>query len=68
MKKFEVGVRTGKKADPVQVAREMKMLRSEDGEPAFKPEKWRTAQHISGLFSCQTAVQCHKGTDAEEKT
>ena len=31
MKKFEEGARTGNKADPVQVAREMKTLRNEDG-------------------------------------
>ena len=36
MKKFEEGARTGNKADPVQVTREMKTLRNEDGEPTFK--------------------------------
>jgi len=38
MKKFEEGERTGNKADPVQVAMEMKTLRNENGEPMFNPE------------------------------
>ena len=66
MEKFEEGVRTGNKADPVQVAREMKTLRNEDGQPTFKPEEWRTAQQISSLFSRQTAAQRHRAVDAEE--
>ena len=39
MKKFEESARTGNKADPVQVAREMKTLRNENSEPTFKPEE-----------------------------
>ena len=66
MKKFEEGTRTGNKADPVRVAREMKTLRNEDGELTFKPEEWRTAQQISSLFSRQTAALRHRGIDAEE--
>jgi len=66
MMKFEQGVRTGNKADSVQVAREMKTLRNEDGELTFKPEEWRTAQQISSLFSHQTAALSHRGIDAKE--
>lgn len=66
MKKFEEVARTGNKADPVQVAREMKTLRNEDGKLTFKPEEWRTAQQISSLFSRQTAALRHRGIDAEE--
>ena len=65
-KKFEEGVGTGNKADPVQVAREMKTLRNEDGRSTFKPEEWRTVQQISSLFLRKTAVQRHRGVDAEE--
>ena len=50
VKKFEDGARTGNKADPVRVAKEMKTLRNEDGHLTFKPEEWRTAQQITGLF------------------
>ena len=66
MNKFEEGVGTGNKANPVQVAREMKILRNEDGKLMFKPEEWRTAQQISGLFSHQILVQHHRGIDSEE--
>ena len=66
IKKFEEGARTGNKADPVQVAREMKTLRNEHGELTFKPEEWRTAQQISSLFSRQTAALRHRCIDAEE--
>jgi len=65
MKKFEEGARTRNKADPVQVVREMKTLRNEDRELTFK-HKWRTAQQISSLFSCQTAALHHRGIDVEE--
>ena len=41
--------RTGNKADPVEVAREMKTLRYEDGELTFKPKEWRTALHRRGI-------------------
>ena len=38
-KKFKEGARTGNKADPVQVAREMKILTNDDGRPTFLPEE-----------------------------
>ena len=50
----------------MQVAREMKTLRNEDGDLTFKLEEWRTAQQISSLFSRQTAALRHRGIDAEE--
>ena len=64
--KFEDGVRSGNKADPVQVAREMKTLKNENGQPTFNPEEWRTAQQISSLFSRQTAAHRHGSIHAEE--
>ena len=66
IKKLEEGARTGNKADTMQVAREMKTLRNEDGEPTYKPEEWRTLQQISSLFSHQTVVLHHRCIDAEE--
>ena len=60
MKKFEDGARTGNKGIPVQVVREMKNLRNDNGEPMLKPEEWRTAQQISSLFSRQTAALHHR--------
>ena len=66
MKKVEEGTKTGNKADPVQVAREMKTLRNEHGELTFKLKEWRTAPQISRLFSGQTAALLHRSIDAEE--
>ena len=68
IKKFEDGVRSEKKADPVQVhvAREMKALKIENGQPTFHPEEWRTAQQISSLFSRQTAAHRHGSIHADE--
>jgi len=66
VKKFEDGARTGNKADPVRVAKEMKTLRNEDGHLTFKPEEWRTAQQITSLFSRLTAALRHRGIEAEE--
>ena len=66
VKKFEDGARTGNKADPVRVAKEMKTLRNEEGRLTLKPEEWRTAQQISSLFSRLTAALRHRGIEAEE--
>jgi len=66
MKKFEEGARIGSKVDPVRVAREMKTLRNEDGEPMFNPEERKTAQQISSLFSRQTVALRHRRIDVEE--
>lgn len=66
MNKFEEGVKTGKKADLVQVARGMKILRNEDGKLTFKPEEWRTAEQISSLFSHQTLAQHQRVINSEE--
>ena len=38
-KKFKEVARTGNKADPVQVAGEMKILTNDDGRPTFLPEE-----------------------------
>ena len=68
VKTFDEGARTGNKADPVQVAKEMKMLRNEDGQLTFKPEEWRTVQQISSMFSRQAAAQRYRGVAPEEIT
>ena len=65
-KRFEEGARTGKKSDPMQIAKEMKTIVTEHGQPAFSPEEWRTAQQISSLFSRLTAAQRQRGIDIGE--
>ena len=68
IQKFGEGSRTGNTTDPVQVAKEMKVLGNEDGQLIFKPEEWRTAQHISSMFSRQAAAQRYRGVAPEEIT
>jgi len=65
IKKFEEGARTGNKADPVQVATEMKTLGNEYGEPMYKSEERSTVQQISSL-SHQTVALRDRGIEAEE--
>ncbi|XP_078348424.1 uncharacterized protein LOC144633421 [Oculina patagonica] len=50
------------KADPVQVAREMKCVRDGSGKLQFKPEEWRTAKQISSFFSRMSAIQRQRQT------
>jgi len=57
IEKFNEGVLGGPKADANQVAKEMKVLRGEDGRSAFKPDEWRTAKQIASFFSRLSALQ-----------
>jgi len=52
----------------VQLARQMKTLRNDNGRPTFKPEEWRTSKQISSLFSGMKAAQRKKGLQIEEVT
>ena len=63
IQKFNQGAAGRQKADPVQVAREMKCARDSSGTLKFKPEEWRTAQQISGFFSRMSAIQRQKQPD-----
>lgn len=54
VQKFDAGARSGLKADPVQVSREMKFAKDENGM------EWRTAQQITSFFSRLSAVQRQK--------
>ena len=42
VQKFDTGCRTGQKADPVQVARKMKIVKDDAGHLLFTPQEWRT--------------------------
>lgn len=66
VEKFDTGCRTGQKADPVQVAREMKIVKDGAGHLLFTPQQWRTAQQINNFFSRLTAVQ--RKTQMEKDT
>ena len=39
-KKFDIGQQTGRKEDPLQVAKDMRSARTPEGERLFKREEW----------------------------
>ena len=41
IEKFEAGERSGTKADPLSVLREMKLKRDGKGKLVFQPEEWK---------------------------
>lgn len=55
--KFNKGVETGQKSDPVQVAREMRHLTDEAGNLIFSSEEWKTSRQISSFFARLSARQ-----------
>jgi len=62
--KFHAGVSSGQKADPIQVAKEMKFAKDNLGKHLFTPDEWRTAQQITNVFSRLSAGQRQRQTMA----
>ena len=50
IEKFQAGERSGSKADPYSVAREMKFKKDTSGNLVFQPGEWKTAQTIRASF------------------
>jgi Arf-GAP/Rho-GAP domain/ANK repeat/PH domain-containing protein 3 len=57
--KFVIGERTGCKADPTQVEKDMRTSRNPSNERMFNCTEWRTKSQIKGFFS-RLAVSCRK--------
>ena len=55
--KFEIGSNTGRKADPAQVAKEMRYLKKADGDLMFTSSEWKTTRQITSYFSRLAAKQ-----------
>ena len=49
--KFTIGETTGRKLDPVTVARQMRVARGSDGQRQRTPEELVTASQIQVIFS-----------------
>ena len=49
--KFQVGERTGKKADPTEVSKAMRTAKDSNGERLFSYEDFLKSQQISSYFS-----------------
>ena len=67
IQKFNQGAAGGQRADPVQVAREMKCVRDVSGKLQFRPEEWRTAQQISNFFSQMSTLQRQRLPDESQE-
>ena len=57
--KLNEGARSGYKADPVLLAKEIKEVRHEGGHLVFTTKEWRSSKHISSLFPSLTAAVQH---------
>lgn len=55
--KFEKGVATGEKSDPMQVAREMRHLTDQTGTLIFSSEEWKTTRQVTSFFARLSARQ-----------
>ncbi len=56
VEKFEAGERSGTKADPLSVSREMKFLnKGDNGKLIFTPEEWKAQQSIKSFLSRYSA-------------
>jgi len=49
--KFEIGERTGRKADPAQVEKDMRNARNPSNERLFNSKEWLTKSQIQSFFS-----------------
>lgn len=66
--KFADGARSGLKADPAQLAKEMKVAKNKEGQFIFEPEEWRTTKQIRNLFSRLKVLQNQRGIGEEMVT
>lgn len=62
--KFDFGEDTGRKADPTQVAADMRVARNTDGERKFQRSEWLSKSQIQGVFSRLAASK--KRTNKQE--
>lgn len=63
---FQQGESCGKKANPSDVAREIRSLRLEDGSHKFQPHEWLQPSQIASFFS-RLSLQYRKGKQSKDK-
>lgn len=66
--KFQIGVVTGHKQDPVQVATDMRCTRDEQGHRVFSASESLQVQQIRGFFSRMAAAQKRGVSDPSTMT
>ena len=55
--RFDVGVQTGRKSDPVQVSAGMRSAKNQDGTRKFSRDEWLTKLQVQAFFSRLAAAQ-----------
>ena len=68
IKKYESGERSGNKADPLSVSKEMRHKKDEDGNLIFGISEWKTAQQIKSFFSRYSAKLKQQQVAATEES
>ena len=64
--KFRIGEQSGHKADPAQVAKDMRHARHEDGNRRFTVDEFLTPQQIKSYFSRAAAKLRQRGREDED--
>ena len=65
-RKFKVGQETGLKLDPVDVARDMRYARNQQGAKIFTVDEFLTAQQIQSYFSRRASKLRHSRSEDPE--
>ena len=60
--KFDLGEETGRKADPAQVAADMRVERNSEGQRKFQRSEWLSKAQIQGFFSRLAASKRRKSS------
>jgi len=60
--RFDFGETTGRKADPSQVAADMRKARTNDGRRRFARDEWLTKGQVQGFFSRLSSARRIKPT------
>ena len=64
-KKFDLGERTGNKADTGKVAADMRTSRKPDGSQMFESKDWLTKSQVQGFFSRLMATHRIEGRETK---
>lgn len=63
--RFDFGESTGRKADPSQVAADMRTARADNGTRRFSRDEWLTKRQVQGFFSRLSAARRMKPASTE---
>ena len=61
--KFDIGEKTGDKADPTQVDSDMRNAKDDNNRRLFRREEWLTKNQVKGFFSRLAAAGRRHGNE-----